>query len=132
MTTLLSVIIPVYNVQEYLGRCLESVIQNTYKNLEIICINDGSTDHSFEILQEYAKKDRRFIVINQKNMGVSAARNTGLEIASGENIAFIDSDDWIHPQYFEILLKMQEICKSDISVCRYSRTKKKSFCELSQ
>lgn len=122
MNKLISVIIPVYNVQEYLERCLDSVIKNTYKKLEIICINDGSTDNSLNILRKYVKEDGRFIIIDQKNAGVSAARNAGLEIASGDYIAFVDSDDWVHPQYFETLMQMQEVYESDVAVCRYCRT----------
>lgn len=98
----ISVIIPVYNVEKYLEKCLDSVINQTYKNLEIICINDGSPDNSHTILEEYAKKDERIIVINQENAGVSAARNHGLDIATGEYIAFVDSDDWLEPECYEL------------------------------
>lgn len=100
-----SVSIPVYNTEEYLERCLNSIINNTYPNLEIICVNDGSTDNSRKILAEFEKKDSRISVIDKENQGVSAARNTGLRNATGDYVAFIDSDDWIHKQYFEILLK---------------------------
>ena len=100
---LISVIIPVYNTAEYLPRCLESVLNNTYRNLEVICINDGSKDNSIEVLNAYAQKDPRIRVIDQENAGVSAARNRGLDDATGEYIAFVDSDDWIHRQYFETL-----------------------------
>lgn len=100
---LISVIIPVYNTAEYLPRCLESVLNNTYRNLEVICINDGSKDNSIEVLNAYAQKDSRIRVIDQENAGVSAARNRGLDEATGEYIAFVDSDDWIHRQYFETL-----------------------------
>ena len=96
----ISVIIPVYNTEQYLKRCLDSIKENTYQYLEIICINDGSTDNSLEILEQYQKDDSRFIIIDQKNSGVSKARNNGLEKATGDYIAFIDSDDWINPKYF--------------------------------
>lgn len=104
----ISVIIPVYNVEKYLQKCLDSVINQTYKNLEIICINDGSPDNSGKILDEYAKKDSRIIVIHQENAGVSAARNRGLEIVTGEYIAFVDSDDWLEPECYELALNVLE------------------------
>ena len=86
----ISVIIPVYNTERYLPRCLDSVLSNTYDNLEVICINDGSTDNSINILDNYKVSDERVVVINQKNSGVSAARNAGINVATGEYIAFID------------------------------------------
>ena len=97
-----SVIIPVYNVEKYLRKCLDSVINQTYKNLEIICVDDGSPDNSGGILDEYAQIDSRIIVIHQKNAGVSIARNRALDIATGEYIAFVDSDDWLEPQCYEL------------------------------
>lgn len=114
---LISVIIPVYNAERYIERCLNSITFNTYKNLEIICINDGSTDASFEKLQKAAIMDKRITIINQKNTGVSAARNAGLNASRGDVIAFIDSDDWIHPQYFELLLSALVRNHADIVVC---------------
>lgn len=97
----ITVIIPVYNVEEYLCRCVDSVINQTYRNLEIICIDDGSTDNCGKILDEYAKTDDRIIVIHQKNKGVATAKNRGLEAATGSYIGFVDSDDWIEPDFFE-------------------------------
>lgn len=91
----ISIIIPVYNVEKYLRECLNSIVNQTFKNIEVICINDGSTDRSLEILREYEQKDDRFVVISQENKGVSAARNTGIDRAKGEYIMFVDSDDWI-------------------------------------
>ena len=88
-----SVIIPVYNVGKYLEECLESLLNQTLENIEIICINDGSTDNSLSILYEYRKKDKRVIVVNKSNGGVSSARNIGLRIARGEYIVFVDADD---------------------------------------
>lgn len=90
----ISVIVPIYNVAPYLKRCLDSIINQSYQNLEIILVNDGSTDNSLEICQQYQQQDKRIRVISQKNAGLSAARNTGIEIATGEYITFIDSDDW--------------------------------------
>lgn len=101
----ITVIIPVYNVENYLERCLKSILYNTYTNLEIICVNDGSTDNSKKILEDYSKRDKRVVVINKKNAGVSSARNAGIKIATGEYIAFVDSDDWIHEKYFEYLIR---------------------------
>lgn len=120
--SLISVIIPIYNMEKYLSRCLDSVCNNTYRNLEIICINDGSTDSSIEILKEYKKKDDRIKVINQENKKVSASRNTGLDAAKGKWIAMIDPDDWIHPQYFEILHYVANVLSVDISICAFSIT----------
>jgi len=101
---LVSVIVPVYKVEEYLRECVDSIISQTYRNLEIILVDDGSPDNCPAICDEYAEKDKRIIVIHQQNGGLSAARNAGLDIASGEFICFVDSDDVLHPQYCEILL----------------------------
>ena len=100
---LISIIIPVYNTEKYLVRCLESIINNTYKKLEIICIDDGSTDNSLNILTHYAKKDERVKLIKQKQKGPSAARNKGLDVATGEYISFVDSDDFVSWNAYEIL-----------------------------
>lgn len=115
----ISVIIPIYNTAEYLPRCMDSILNNTYQNLEVICINDGSTDESAAILERYAVADSRIILVNKANAGVSAARNTGLDIATGEFIAFVDSDDWVHPQYFEILIMIHGRTGADITACKY-------------
>ena len=88
----------------YLERCLVSIINSTYKNLEIICVNDGSTDHSIDILHKYKGIDKRVIIIEKENGDLSSARNAGLDIAAGDYISFVASDDWIHPQFFEILV----------------------------
>ena len=99
-----SIIVPVYNTEKYLSRCLDSIINQTLKEIEIICINDGSTDKSFEILTEYAKKDKRIVIINfEQNHGVSFARNKALEIAKGHYIGFVDSDDYVDLKYYEEL-----------------------------
>ncbi|MDR0967921.1 MAG: glycosyltransferase [Rickettsiales bacterium] len=97
-----SVIIPVYNAEKFLRKCLESVLNQTFSDIEIICVNDGSTDKSLEILQSY--KDKRIKILDKKNAGVSAARNDGLSAATGEYIHFIDADDWIDDDYYETLL----------------------------
>ena len=97
MRELISVIIPVYNVAEYLPQCLDSVVSQTYRNLEIITVDDGSTDGSGTICDQYAEKDSRFRVIHKANGGVSSARNEGLKTAVGDLIGFVDADDWIEP-----------------------------------
>ena len=109
-----SVIIPVYNVEKYLRECLDSVINQTLKDIEIICVNDGSTDNSLQILEEYAQKDERIRIINQENRGQSVARNRGLDIALGEFIAFIDSDDYILPNTLQTMLDKAISTQSDI------------------
>lgn len=113
---MISVIIPIYNVEKYLPQCLESVINQTYRNLEVICINDGSPDNSLEILEEYKKKDSRIKVINQQNQGLAGARNTGLDIACGEFIFFLDSDDWLPLNAIELLYNKQKEEKADIVI----------------
>ncbi len=92
---LVSVIVAVYNIEEYLPRCVESIMHQTYRKLEIILVDDGSTDGSGDICDEYAGKDDRILVIHKKNGGLSDARNAGLERASGDYIGFVDGDDWI-------------------------------------
>lgn len=116
---LISIIIPVYNVEQYLNQCLESVMQQSYSNLEIILVNDGSTDGSGEICDYYRSFDPRIKVIHQKNAGLSEARNSGLRIANGEWIAFVDSDDWIDKDYIFKLFKVADKNAVDIVVCNY-------------
>lgn len=106
--SLVSIIIPVYNTEKYLKNCLESVINQTYKNLEIICIDDGSTDKSLEVLKQFEAKDNRIKVISQNNQGVSAARNQGLDNANGKYLMFVDSDDWIESSMIEELYTLAE------------------------
>jgi len=113
----ISIIVPVYNVELYLRRCIDSILAQTFTNFECILINDGSPDNCPAICDEYAVKDSRIIVIHQKNAGVSAARNAGLDIALGEWIGFVDSDDWCDPEMFEILYKNAKEQQADISVC---------------
>ena len=116
-----SMIIPVYGVEAYLGECLETVLNQTYSNLEIILIDDESKDHCPEICDEYAQKDARIKVIHQKNGGAANARNHGLEIATGEYICFIDSDDKIELNYVEKLLHAIKESQSDIAVCSFKQ-----------
>ena len=111
---LVSVVMPVYNVSRYLPQCLESVILQTYRNLEIIIIDDGSTDDSGDICERYAKRDNRIHVFHSPNRGLASARNLGLKNTRGQYISFVDSDDWIEPHAIETLLKTAKITGSDI------------------
>lgn len=119
---LISVIIPVFNVEKYLARCLDSVINQTYKNLEIILVDDGSPDKSGNICDEYTKIDTRIKVIHKENGGVSSARNVGISIATGEYIGFVDSDDWLEPDMYEKLMEYAKKDDSDITRIRYYKT----------
>ena len=111
----ISVIIPIYKVEPYLRQCLDSVVNQTYKNLEIILIDDGSPDNCGKICDEYAKRDKRIIVIHKENGGLSAARNDGIKRATGEWIAFVDSDDWCNEDYYENLIGQLDVfCDVDI------------------
>jgi glycosyltransferase involved in cell wall biosynthesis len=112
-----SIIIPVYNVERYLKECLDSVINQTLKEIQIICVNDGSTDKSAEILEEYAQKDDRIEIYSKKNAGLGAARNTGLKYAIGEYIGFVDSDDWIDPTMYEKLYSKATELYLDMVMC---------------
>jgi len=112
-----SIIMPVYNVEDYLRQCLDSIINQTLEEIEIICINDGSTDNSLQILEEYAKKDNRIIIINQKNSGSGVARNIGIKHVKGEYIGFVDSDDYIDITMFEKLYKNAKLNDTDIVMC---------------
>ena len=111
----ISIIIPIYKVEKYLRFCLDSLCVQTLKDIEIICVNDGSPDNCSEILNEYQKKDKRFYILNQENLGSGPARNNGLDHAKGEFVGFVDPDDWVSPNYFEILYNRATICSADIS-----------------
>lgn len=115
----ISVIVPVYNVENYLAKCLDSIVNQTYKNLEIIVIDDGSTDSSPSICDIYKEKDKRIKVIHKENGGISSARNIGLKHATGNFIAFVDSDDWIDLSMYEKLLSKQKEKDYDMVFCRY-------------
>ena len=113
---LISIIVPIYRVEEYLDKCLSSIINQTYKNLEIILVNDGSDDNSIKIAKKYAKKDERIKIIEEDNKGLSCARNTGINASTGKYITFVDSDDFIEENYIEILYKGIKKYKVDISI----------------
>ena len=119
MTEKITVIVPVYNVEYYLNKCLDSLISQTYKNLEIIVINDGSTDNSGEICREYAQKDNRIIYIEKENGGQSEARNMGLDRMTGSYVTFVDSDDWVEPDYVEVLHNKLIGYQADIAIGNY-------------
>lgn len=114
---MISVIVPVYNVEPYVRKCLDSIINQTYRDLEILVVDDGSTDRSGEICDEYVKQDERVQVFHTENKGLSAARNLGLDKATGEWIGFVDSDDWIEPDMYEKLLRRAEETGTDIVEC---------------
>lgn len=115
----ISVIVPIYNKEKYLVKCLESIINQTYQHLEIILVNDGSTDGSLKICQEYEKKDKRIKLISTKNNGAAHARNLAIDIATGNYISFIDADDYIAKDYYEYLLTLIKEYKVDIAECDF-------------
>ena len=117
---LVSVIIPVYNVESYLEEALDSVLNQSYDNLEIIIIDDGSTDSSGQICDNYEKKDERVYVIHQEHRGLSAARNTGLDIMTGEAVAFLDSDDAFNQDFIKVLADIMEKENVDVVVCNHT------------
>ncbi len=119
MSELISVIIPVYKVEPYLNKCVDSVLAQTYPNLEVILINDGSPDGCGDICDAYAGADPRVKVIHQENAGVSSARNAGIDQAGGDLLAFLDSDDWVHERYLEILHELSCRYDADMAVCGF-------------
>ena len=123
MNKKISVIIPIYKVENYLHRCVESIINQTYDNLEIILVDDGSPDNCPIICDEYAKKDSRIRVIHKKNGGLSDARNAGLDIATGEYIGFVDSDDYISVNFYQRLMNVMKVSNSDIVECEIKKFK---------
>lgn len=114
---LISIIIPVYNVKPYLNRCILSIVHQTYTNLEIILIDDGSTDGSGEICKQWEKRDKRIRCIHQENAGISAARNTGINVAHGDFLGFVDSDDYVEEDMFEYLLTNKS--PGGITICGF-------------
>ena len=117
---LISVIVPVYKAEKYLGECVDSILSQTYEEFELILVDDGSPDNSGKLCDEYAEKDERIKVIHKENGGVSSARNVGIENAVGEYIAFVDSDDIVDKQYFELMCNKLEETDSDLCFCRFN------------
>lgn len=120
MNELISVILPIYNVEKYIDRCLNSVLRQTYTNIEIILVDDGSTDNCQKICDEYAKNDNRIKVIHKKNGGLSDARNAGIKIAKGKYITLIDSDDYVENDYVEFLYSLIKESNAEISICSHT------------
>ncbi|WBW98616.1 glycosyltransferase family 2 protein [Oceanirhabdus sp. W0125-5] len=116
----ISIVVPVYNVERYLRKCISSILEQSFKDFELILVDDGSTDNSGRICDEYKEKDSRIKVIHQENSGLSAARNIGIQTSEGKYITFIDSDDFIHPNMLEVLYNNLHTNKADISICDYN------------
>ena len=123
----LSIIVPCYNVEKYLGCCLNSLLNQTFKDFEIVAINDGSCDNTLKILEEYSKKDNRIKIISQENKGLSGARNTGIDAAIGDYIAFLDSDDWVSPNFYQKLY--EAITKNDCDIAAATIIRKREHSE---
>ena len=126
----ISVIIPIYKVEKYLNRCVESVVNQSYQNLEIILVDDGSPDNCPKMCDDWAEKDNRIKVIHKENGGLSDARNAGLKVAMGEYISFVDSDDWIAKDFYEVLIRvLNAVCillMTRKKYCRREASKRKS------
>lgn len=131
MDRLVSVIVAVYNIEEYLPRCVDSILAQTYEKLEIILVDDGSTDKSGRICDEYAEKDSRIQVIHKKNGGLSDARNAGMDIATGEYIGFVDGDDWIDRDMYRAMYEACEKENAQIAACRYKQITKSGVIDAS-
>lgn len=117
LTPLVSVVVPIYNVEKYLPTCLDSILAQTLSQIEIIGVDDGSTDGSGQILEEYARKESRIRAIHQANAGLGPARNVGIDIARGQYIGFVDSDDWVHPDMYEKLYEIAKRTDADVVTC---------------
>lgn len=121
MNPLISVIVPVYKVEKYLHRCIDSILAQTYENIEVLLIDDGSPDQSGAICDDYQAKDSRVRVFHKENGGVSSSRNSGLREAKGDYIGFVDADDYISPEMYQSLLNLIEQNKADIAICGYQK-----------
>lgn len=119
-SSLISIIVPMYNVSKYVGRCITSILEQSYSDIEIIVIDDGSTDDSYKICSKFAKEDERIILIHQKNKGLSGARNEGLRRASGEYVCFVDSDDYVREDFVKKLINAIIESNADIAVCGFN------------
>ena len=130
MNELISIIVPIYNVEKYLDRCIKSIINQSYNNLEIILVDDGSPDRCGEMCDEWAKIDKRIIVVHKENGGLSDARNAGIDIAKGNYLSFIDSDDYVHKDFIKVLYELCIKYNSDISMCGAFETSKDENCNF--
>lgn len=122
MSPKISIIIPSFNEEKHISRCLDSVLNQTFTDFEVLCVDDGSTDKTYEIIEAYSKKDSRIIPLKNPDKGVSSARNFGIDNSSGEYIGFVDSDDFIQPQMYEFLYRAVTENNCDFSVCRYKKS----------
>lgn len=127
MEPLVSIIIPAYNAYLHIDNCIHSIVNQTYNDLEIIIINDGSTDKTLDLLNKWRVLDKRIKVLNQENSGVSNSRNIGIKISTGDYLAFVDSDDTISKYYIEFLIKSKLENSCDLSICRISNSYKKVY-----
>ena len=129
----ISVIVPVYKVEEFLSRCVDSILCQSYPDFEVILVDDGSPDRSGQMCEDYARQDSRIHVIHQENGGLSAARNSGIDWAFAHSdsrwLAFVDSDDWVHPDFLKVLYETAEQTLCKISVCDFFRTSGENFPE---
>lgn len=116
---MISIVVPIYNSSKYLDKCIKSILNQTYRDFELILVDDGSTDESYAICKHYADEDNRIKTIHKENGGQGSARNLGLDIARGEYIGFVDSDDFIHPNYYEMLIRLLNDYRADIVCCHY-------------
>ena len=127
MSPKISIIIPSYNEEKNISRCLDSVMNQTFSDFEVLCVDDGSNDKTFDIIKNYSEKDSRIIPLKNPNKGVSSARNFGIENAKGDYIGFVDSDDFIQPQMYEFLYRAVTENNCDFSVCRYKKISEVEF-----
>lgn len=132
MKDLVSIVVPIYNVEDYLEKCIESILNQTYKNIEVLLINDGSPDNCERICKKYEKKDKRIKYFKQKNAGLSAARNTGIELSTGKYIMFVDSDDYINYNIVEKLYGIIIDNNASIAMCNYKKVYDKDTCDMSK
>lgn len=121
----ISIIVPIYNTEKYLQRCIDSILNQTFKDFELILVNDGSTDLSGKIIEDYARKDKRIKTLHIENSGQGAARNRGLDIATGDYIGFVDSDDWIHQDMYQVLYR--ECRNQNTQICQINHMNAKDF-----
>ncbi len=128
---LVTVIVAIYNIEEYLPRCVESILAQTYQNLEIILVDDGSVDASGQICDDYANADKRIRVIHKKNGGLSDARNAGLDVAAGDYIGFVDGDDWVEPDMYRAMYTACEREKAQVAACRYKQITRSGIIDAS-